>query len=342
MEVSNGSVLAVLVLMLLLRMRGLGLVLGEPGHLSYDFYEQSCPQLESIVKWEAARIFLEQPEVPSAFLRLLFHDCQVQGCDASILLETSPNTTSEMGSHKNFGIRDREVLGKIKSTVEAECPGTVSCADILVLSAREAVASSGGPTIRVPLGRRDALSTSGELADASLPPATAPVEAMLRIFAEKGMTVEESVAIMGAHTLGVAHCVSVESSLGEGGVAQAPGRAAGFESILRESCLGSGADPGKTYLPNDFTLFSFDNQYYRELVAGRGLLRVDVEIAAHPRTAALVRRYAVDLAGFFQAFASAFELAAGDRRNPALATTCRDCRFRPTIADLKKKRFILT
>lgn len=65
--------------------------------------------------------------------------------------------------------------------VEAQCPKQVSCADILVLAAREAVALSGGPRIKVPLGRRDSPQIpTYELADAFLPPATAGVTDMLR------------------------------------------------------------------------------------------------------------------------------------------------------------------
>ena len=84
--------------------------------------------------------------------------------------------------------------------VEAACPNQVSCADILILAAREAVATSGGPHIRVPLGRRDSsLTPSYQLANSLLPPSTIGVEEMLQIFTNKGMSVEESVAIMGTY-----------------------------------------------------------------------------------------------------------------------------------------------
>lgn len=82
--------------------------------------------------------------------------------------------------------------------VEAVCPRRVSCADILILAAREAVAMSGGPRIQVPLGRRDSISfPSSSLADSLLPARGLGVDGMLRIFGSKGMSIEESVAIMG-------------------------------------------------------------------------------------------------------------------------------------------------
>lgn len=103
-----------------------------------------------------------------------------------------------MSASKNFGIRKREAINLIKSMIEVECPGQVSCADILVLAAREAVAISGGPSIQVPLGRRDSpFAASSESADASLPSADIGVDDTLGLFAKLGMTAEEAVAILG-------------------------------------------------------------------------------------------------------------------------------------------------
>lgn len=128
---------------------------------------------------------------------------QLQGCDASILVDSSDENglSSEMASMKNFGIRRRKTIGLLKSMVEAACPNQVSCADILILAAREAVVTSGGPHIKVPLGRRDSsLSPSYQLANALLPLSTIGVQEMLQIFTNKGMSIEESVAIMGTFT----------------------------------------------------------------------------------------------------------------------------------------------
>lgn len=103
-----------------------------------------------------------------------------------------------MASGKNLGIRKRETINTIKTAVEALCPQQVSCADILVLAAREAIAMSGGPMIVVPLGRRDSSSPSNfRQADASLPGPNIGLDATLQLFAKKGMTVAESVAILG-------------------------------------------------------------------------------------------------------------------------------------------------
>lgn len=48
--------------------------------LSYGFYDQSCPQLEGIVRTAIQAFLLSDPTTAAALLRLMFHDCQVQVC----------------------------------------------------------------------------------------------------------------------------------------------------------------------------------------------------------------------------------------------------------------------
>lgn len=62
----------------------------------------------------------------------------MQGCDASILLDSSGSITSEKRSNPNRNsARGFEVIDEIKAALEMECPHTVSCADILALAARD-------------------------------------------------------------------------------------------------------------------------------------------------------------------------------------------------------------
>lgn len=62
----------------------------------------------------------------------------VQGCDASVLLDSSGTIISEKRSNPNRNsARGFEVLDEIKSALERECPHTVSCADIMALAARD-------------------------------------------------------------------------------------------------------------------------------------------------------------------------------------------------------------
>lgn len=64
-----------------------------------------------------------------------------QGCDASLLLDDTPNMLGEKLSLSNIdSLRSYEVVDDIKEALEKACPATVSCADIIIMASRDAVA----------------------------------------------------------------------------------------------------------------------------------------------------------------------------------------------------------
>ncbi|XP_042477126.1 peroxidase 29-like [Macadamia integrifolia] len=287
----------------------MGVVMGiveAGGGLSYDFYKDSCPEVENIVKTAVQPIFLTDPTASSAFLRFIFHDCQVQGCDASLLLDSGDqNMGPEMESIRNFGIKKRESIGHIKFLVESECPGQVSCADVLALASKEAVSFAGGPSFRIPLGRRDATSSSKEMADAHLPAHSINVDELLNVFMPKGMDLQEIVAILGAHTLGVGHCLNIVDRLynPEEGEEYTD---FSHQFLLRLACPTRVPFTNLTFALNDLTPIIFDNQYYRDVMNGKGLFGVDSNIGMDERTRPIVEQFAEDQDTFFQVFSSAF------------------------------------
>ncbi|RXH75654.1 hypothetical protein DVH24_039353 [Malus domestica] len=46
--------------------------------LEYDFYRETCPEIETIVRSTMAQIYSHQKNVSAQLLRLIFHDCFIQ------------------------------------------------------------------------------------------------------------------------------------------------------------------------------------------------------------------------------------------------------------------------
>lgn len=274
------------------------------GQLSGHFYDGSCPNVEGIVRRVVAHNLWRDPTAPAALLRLFFHDCQVQGCDGSILLDSQEGIVTEREAPSNLGIRRLDFIDKIKAAIERACPNVVSCADIVVLAAREAVRIAGGPHIEgLLLGRLDSITANESIASASLPPPDARFDEFLQIFGSKGMSLEESVAILGAHTLGVGHCGSIVNRLyPEKDESLGPL----YYNVLRLRCPAGGMVRQRAVVANDRTPLVFDSQYFEKALAGRGLFRVDSDVALNQLTNPIMQLFSANRHAFFAAFSSAF------------------------------------
>ena len=112
-----------------------------PG-LSFDFYKKSCPKAESIVRDFLTSAVRQNVGLAAALIRLHFHDCFVQGCDASVLLDSTATQPSEQLSPPNLTLRPAafKAVNDIRARLEQACGRVVSCADIVALAARESVA----------------------------------------------------------------------------------------------------------------------------------------------------------------------------------------------------------
>ncbi|KAL0362346.1 UNVERIFIED_CONTAM: Peroxidase 1 [Sesamum calycinum] len=139
-------------------------------NLTTNFYNKTCPSLQSIVKTTTAQFISRAPSLAAALLRMHFHDCFVRGCEGSVLLNATGSNSAEKDAFPNRSLRGFHVIDAVKAAVEKSCPRTVSCADILALVARDAVSQINGPSWPVPLGRRDGNVSTANEALANLPP----------------------------------------------------------------------------------------------------------------------------------------------------------------------------
>ncbi|BBN16000.1 peroxidase [Marchantia polymorpha subsp. ruderalis] len=279
--------------------------------LSPTFYAATCPNLERIARQWFSIGVLNALTAPAAILRLSFHDCSVNGCDASVLLNAGRGNTDEKASSLNLGISNLQVIDGIKTAVERQCPGVVSCADLLVLAARDAVSLSGGPRMTVQLGRRDGTTASTSAADSQLLPPTASVDRVLSTFSQMGLTPMETVALLGSHTMGVGHCDSIKNRLYpqlDTTLSQNPF----FAQNLKRQCPASFSNPN-TVVANDITNIVFDNQYFRDVQGRRGLFSIDDAIRTDARTSGFVRQFAVNRQLFFSTFQTAYNKMAAHR-----------------------------
>ncbi|CAN1155843.1 Lignin-forming anionic peroxidase [Linum perenne] len=233
----------------------------------------------------------------ASLLRLHFHDCFVQGCDASILLDQSPTIQTEKTAPPNDkSVRGYEVIDAAKAQVERICPGgVVSCSDIIAVAARDASASVEGPTWDVKLGRRDSDSAFLSLANSDIPGPKSDLQTLISDFQKKGLTARDMVALSGAHTLGFAQCFTFRDRIYDNGTKAVN---------KKKACPAEGGDrylaPLDTVTPK-----SFDNNYFKTLMRKKGLLESDQVLYSGGSTDGIVEEYSRDGGKFSTDFAAA-------------------------------------
>ncbi|XP_073046215.1 peroxidase 10-like isoform X1 [Primulina eburnea] len=277
------------------------------GPLSYSFYARSCPQLAMIVSRGVWAAFQNDNRIGASLLRLHFHDCFVDGCEGSVLLDD----TKEFKGEKNAGpnrnsVRGFDVIDNIKAELEKCCPSTVSCVDILTLAARDAVFLSGGPFWPVSLGRLDGFTASEKSANEQLPSPFEHLDAITAKFVAKGLDMKDMVVLSGGHTIGFAQCFTFKRRLFDFKSTGKPDPSldSSFLTNLQGACPNV-AKSNSNLNPLDFqSIYRFDNLYFKNLVNNTGLLESDQALLGDPKTAALVKDYSRDPFLFAKDFAA--------------------------------------
>ncbi|CAN6209148.1 unnamed protein product [Urochloa humidicola] len=275
--------------------------------LRRNYYAGVCPDVETIVRGVMARKVQQTATTIGAIVRLFFHDCFVEGCDASVVVASAGNNTAEKDHPNNLSLAGDgfDAVIRAKAAVDAvpRCRNKVSCADILAMATRDAVALAGGPSYAVELGRLDGLSSTKSSVDGKLPAPFFNLDQLNKIFAANGLSQADMIALSAGHTVGLAHCGTFSSRL-RGPSAPDPTMDRSYAAALQAECPAN-VDPRAAVSMDPVSPVTFDNQYFKNLQAGKGLLSSDQVLYTDPRSRPTVDAWAQSSAAFNRAFVAA-------------------------------------
>ncbi|KAI3687339.1 hypothetical protein L1987_81034 [Smallanthus sonchifolius] len=279
---------------------------GDGEGLKMHYYMNRCRSVsvEKTVKDIVWSKVDADPSMAAKLLRLHYHDCFVRGCDGSILLDPTQNTTTEKTAGPNRSISGYEVIDEIKTKLEAQCPGIVSCADIVALTARDAVSFQFKREMwPVFTGRKDGRVSLASDVGGNLPSANANFTTLLTQFGTKGLNLNDLVILSGAHTIGISHCTLVSRRLynftGQGDAD--PSLDPAYAQTLRKLCPNP-VNPTTVLEMDPNSSITFDSDYYRALNQHKGLFVSDAALLTNQRSA-LVAKVLENPSIFFAQFA---------------------------------------
>ncbi|GLT70550.1 hypothetical protein SLA2020_426230 [Shorea laevis] len=280
--------------------------------LSTTYYQKTCPDFENIMRNTITSKQLSNPTTAAATLRLFFHDCMVDGCDASVLISSNSFNKAERDADLNLSLSGDafEVIVRAKTALELSCPGIVSCADILAVATRDLVTVVGGPFYKVRLGRKDSMVSKVDRVEGNLPRQNMTMDEIISHFTAKGFSVQEMVALIGGgHTIGFTHCKEFADRLYRynNTTPTDPKLNPKYAAALKKMCKNYTTDIGMSAFNDVMTPSKFDNMYFKNLLRGLGLLMSDTAMVDDGKTRPLVELYAVNQTAFFNDFSHAME-----------------------------------
>ncbi|VAH54888.1 unnamed protein product [Triticum turgidum subsp. durum] len=145
--------------------------------LAFNFHADSCPQLQDVVRSAVQTALQSEIALAAGLLRIFFHDCFPQGCDASVLL-TGDGSELQLPPNLTLQPRALQLIESIRATVHASCGPVVSCADITALATRDAAT-------------------------------------LIDVFQTRNLDNVDLVALSGGHTIGKGHCSSFSNRFSE-------------------------------------------------------------------------------------------------------------------------------
>ncbi|KAJ0728691.1 putative peroxidase [Helianthus annuus] len=299
--------------------------------LKQNYYANVCPNVETIVR-NAVQAKVRQTfiTIPGT-LRLFFHDCFVQGCDASVMIASSGSNTAEKDHPDNLSLAGDgfDTVIKAKAAVDAvpSCRNKVSCADILVMATRDVVVMAGGPSYAVELGRFDGLSSTAASVGGKLPKPNMNLDQLNAMFAANGLTQADMIALSGAHTVGFSHCDQFTNRIYNFSKQSPvdPTLNPTYAAQLQQQCPKN-VDPQIAINMDPNTPNTFDNMYFKNLQQGKGLFTSDQVLFTDSRSKQTVDSWASSAKAFNNAFVAALtKLGRVGVKNAKNGNIRRDC-----------------
>ncbi|KAI3934819.1 hypothetical protein MKW98_026227 [Papaver atlanticum] len=306
----------------------------SPTSFSVGFYDQSCPAVEKIIHDELVKKMspiAHNITIPG-ILRLFFHDCNVQnncfvlcvhGCDGSILILPTDDNNSERNATINLSLAQDafDLVNKAKEALEEECPGVVSCADILAILARDVVNWWKGPNWEVEKGRKDGLISNAAEAELLMPKSNEKIHTLIRRFESVGLSTADLVTLSGAHTVGVTQCKEFATRVFYNDTT--------LNSTTRSKVMDECNFPQMEGIAalDQQTPFLFNNSYYKRLRERKGLLLSDHVLAfgENEFSRDLVDRYAADQKLFVEFAKAMVKMGRVGVKTGSDGETRRDC-----------------
>ncbi|MCD7467850.1 Peroxidase 51 [Datura stramonium] len=278
--------------------------------LNTNFYAQTCPNVESIVRNVVNQKFQQTFVTVPAVLRLFFHDCFVEGCDASVIIASTPGNKAEKDHPDNLSLAGDgfDTVIKAKAAVDAiaSCKNKVSCADILAIATRDVIQLSGGPRYAVELGRLDGFTSKASNVEGKLPKPTFNLDQLNAMFASHGLNQADMIALSAAHTVGFSHCNKFSNRIYNFSPKNPvdPTLNKAYAAQLQQMCP-KGVDPRIAINMDPITPRVFDNIYFQNLQKGMGLFTSDQVLFTDQRSKGTVNLWASNSKAFETAFVNA-------------------------------------
>ncbi|XP_020580264.1 peroxidase 51-like [Phalaenopsis equestris] len=309
------------------------LIQPSSAQLRQNYYSKICPNVESIVRNAVTQKFQQTIVTVPGTLRLFFHDCFVNGCDASVMVASTANNNAEKDSSDNLSLAgdgfDTVIKAKAAVDAVAQCRNKVSCADILTMAARDVISLAGGPSFVVELGRLDGLVSTAASVNGKLPQPNFNLNQLNSLFAANGLSQTDMIALSAAHTLGFSHCNRFANRIYDFG-----GRKGAIDPSLNQTYAKQlqgmcprNVDPNIAINMDPITPRTFDNLYFSNLQQRMGLFTSDQSLADDSRSRPTVDTWAANSNAFNNAFIAAMTRLGrvGVKTSTALGNIRRDC-----------------